>query len=91
MVTPASSIRASTGSSGISTSVNRSLMPPSASSVSSAGRTSRLVSASAAARRAVAVSSAPVSALTGRSGSEAPYRLAARSSSVWARNDGLVM
>ena len=62
MATPASSIRASTGSSGISTSLNRSLRPPSASSVSSAGRTSSAVSASPAARRATAVSSAPASA-----------------------------
>ena len=88
---PASSMRARTGSNGISTSSKRFATPPSVSSRSSAGTMKTDVIASAAARRAIACSSAPVSGLSGRSGSVAPKRVAALSSIVCDRSAGLTM
>jgi hypothetical protein len=49
------------------------------------------VRASAADRRAIIGSSAPVSALSGRSGNVAPNRVAAMSSIVCERSAGLTM
>ena len=77
--------------SGISTSVNRLVRAASASSPSSAETISNEVRPSAAARRAMACSSAPLSGLSGRAGSSVPNLVAAASSSVCDRSAGLHM